>query len=133
VDVLRNGSGAIIDYKTGEPPSDKQVKTLSPQLPLEASIMAAGGFREIGAREADELIYIRFSGDASAGKIRWLKDVKTLIATAEADLTDLIALFADENHPYLSRVRPFRADQPGDYDHLARVREWSLTGWESEQ
>jgi len=133
VDILRSGGGAIIDYKTGEPPSDKQVKTLSPQLPLEASIMAAGGFKEIGAREADELIYIRFSGDASAGKIRWLKDVKTLIATAEADLTDLIALFADENHPYLSRVRPFRADQPGDYDHLARVREWSLTGWESEQ
>ncbi|HEY7978255.1 MAG TPA: double-strand break repair protein AddB [Rhizomicrobium sp.] len=132
VDVLRNGSAAIIDYKTGEPPSDKQVKTLTPQLPLEASILAAGGFKDIGARETDELIYIRFSGDASAGKIRWLKDVKTLIATAEADLTDLIALFADENHPYLSRVRPFRADQPGDYDHLARVREWSLTGWESE-
>lgn len=132
VDVLRNGTAAIIDYKTGEPPSDKQVKTLTPQLPLEASILAAGGFEEIAAHETDELIYIRFSGDASAGKIRWLKDVKTLISSAEADLTDLIALFADENHPYLSRVRPFRADQPGDYDHLARVREWSLTGWESE-
>ena len=95
--------------------------------------MAAGGFADIGLREAEELIYIRFSGAAEAGEMRPLKDVKTLISTAEADLTDLIALFADENHPYLSRVRPFRADQPGDYDHLARVREWSLTGWESEQ
>ncbi|HSM94775.1 MAG TPA: PD-(D/E)XK nuclease family protein, partial [Rhizomicrobium sp.] len=132
VDVLRNGAAAIIDYKTGAPPSQKQVKTLSPQLPLEASILAVGGFEDVGAREADELIYIRFSGDANAGEMKPLKDVKTLIASAEADLTDLIALFADENHPYLSRVRPFRADQPGDYDHLARVREWSLTGWEGE-
>ncbi|HEY8950418.1 MAG TPA: double-strand break repair protein AddB [Rhizomicrobium sp.] len=132
IDILRDGSAAILDYKTGKPPSPKQVKTLSPQLPLEASILAKGGFETIGARETSDLIYIRFSGDATPGEVRPLKDVKTLIAGAEEDLTDLIALFADETHPYLSRIKPFRADQPGDYDHLARVREWSLSGWEGE-
>ena len=132
IDILKSGGGAIIDYKTGKPPSDKQVKTLSPQLPLEGSILASGGFEAIGKRTADELIYIRFSGDADPGEMRWLKDVADLVRGAEQDLTDLIALFDDEAHPYLSRVRPFRADQPGDYDHLARVREWSLTGWEDE-
>ena len=64
--------------------------------------------------------------------MRWLKDVPALMTKAEADLTDLITLFAEPDHPYISRIWPFRADQPGDYDHLARVREWSLTGWEGE-
>jgi ATP-dependent helicase/nuclease subunit B len=132
IDILQSGGAAIIDYKTGKPPSDKQVKTLSPQLPLEASILAAGGFEAIGKSDASELIYVRFSGDADPGELRRLKDVAALIQGAEEDLSDLIALFDDESHPYLARVRPFRADRPGDYDHLARVREWSLTGWESE-
>jgi hypothetical protein len=32
--------------------------------------------------------------------------------------------------PYLPRIMPFRADQAGDYDHLSRVGEWALAGWE---
>jgi ATP-dependent helicase/nuclease subunit B len=101
-------------------------------LPLEGAILGGGGFVQIGARATDELIYIRFSGDASAGDVRRVKDGAALVAKAEADLTDLIALFDDSGHPYLSRIAPYRADTAGDYDHLARVREWSLTGWESE-
>ena len=44
-----------------------------------------------------------------------------------------IALFDDEKTGYASRVAPYRADTPGDYDHLARVREWSLSGWRGER
>ena len=132
VDILKSGGAAIIDYKTGKPPTDKQVRTISPQLPLEGAILNAGGFAEIGARQTEDLIYIRFSGDAKPGEIRSVKDGAALVGKAEADLTDLIALFDDPDHPYLSRVSPFRADAVGDYDHLARVREWSLTGWEGE-
>ncbi|HWA29648.1 MAG TPA: double-strand break repair protein AddB, partial [Rhizomicrobium sp.] len=75
IDVLRSGGAAIVDYKTGKPPTDKQVKTLSPQLPLEGLILAAGGFVDIGAKTAEELIYIRYSGDADPGAVRYLKDV----------------------------------------------------------
>jgi ATP-dependent helicase/nuclease subunit B len=132
IDILKSGGAAIIDYKTGKPPTDKQVRTLSPQLPLEGAILNGGGFPDIGARAAQELIYIRFSGNARPGDVHEVKDSAALIPKAEADLTDLIALFDDPDHPYLSRIRPYRADTAGDYDHLARVREWSLTGWESE-
>ncbi|HUB84347.1 MAG TPA: double-strand break repair protein AddB, partial [Rhizomicrobium sp.] len=132
IDILKTGGAAIIDYKTGKPPTDKQVRTLSPQLPLEGAILAGGGFAATGARVTDELIYIRFSGDAIAGEIRRVKDGAALVAKAETDLLDLIALFDEPDHPYLSRIKPYRADTAGDYDHLARVREWSLTGWESE-
>jgi ATP-dependent helicase/nuclease subunit B len=132
IDILRSGGAAIVDFKTGKPPTDKQVRTLSPQLPLEGAILAAGGFADVGTATANDLVYIQFSGDATAGKIHSVKDGPALVQKSVADLLDLIALFDDKDHPYLPRIAPYRADTPGDYDHLARVREWSLTGWESE-
>jgi ATP-dependent helicase/nuclease subunit B len=43
-------------------------------------------------------------------------------------LKQLIAAFDDEAWPYRSRARPMmeRGRYLGDYDHLARVREWAL-------
>ena len=38
--------------------------------------------------------------------------------------------FAAQSMPYLPRVKPYRAAVAGEYDHLSRVREWSLGGWE---
>jgi ATP-dependent helicase/nuclease subunit B len=43
-----------------------------------------------------------------------------------------IAWFNQRETPYRSRVKPYRADIAGDYDHLARVREWSPSGWGEE-
>jgi ATP-dependent helicase/nuclease subunit B len=44
-------------------------------------------------------------------------------------LSGVIAKFADPETPYRSRERPmFMRRHPGDYDHLARVKEWSLSG-----
>ena len=36
--------------------------------------------------------------------------------------------FEDENEPYRSLVHPMWKTRYGDYDHLARVKEWSATG-----
>ncbi len=45
IDELRSGGGAIVDYKSGKPPSNKQVKQIiAAQLPLEAAMLANGGF-----------------------------------------------------------------------------------------
>ena len=43
-------------------------------------------------------------------------------------MTALAAAFASPEHPYLSRTRPQlqKSRYIGDYDHLARVREWAL-------
>src|SRR4029078_11327912 len=38
----------------------------------------------------------------------------------------------DETKPYLSLVHPMWKTHYGDYDHLARVKEWSLAGGEEE-
>ena len=51
---------------------------------------------------------------------------------AAARLAQRIAWFDEETTPYLSRVAPQNARIAGDYDHLARVREWSASGWSEE-
>ena len=131
IDVLRRGGAAIIDYKTGLPPSSKQVETmLAPQLPLEGAILADGGFTEIGMLAATELIYVRLSGGRIAGEWKSVKvDIGALIQESADLLAARIAMFDDESVPYTARVMPYRADISGDYDHLARVREWSTSGW----
>jgi ATP-dependent helicase/nuclease subunit B len=134
IDVLTSGTAAVIDYKTGSIPTSKQVKSLlMPQLPLEGAILSSGGFKEAGALTASDLIYIRFGGGAEPGDLRELDDVPALISRAEQQLSRRIAEFDNETMPYQSRVRPYRADAAGDYDHLARVREWSLIGWEESE
>ena len=45
-------------------------------------------------------------------------------------LTVLAARFAEESEPYRSLVHPMWTTHYGDYDHLARVKEWSATGGE---
>ena len=129
IDVLPGGKAAIIDYKTGAVPSTAQVKRLiAPQLPLEAAMLAAGGFTEIGKQTAEELIYLKLSGGREAGKAVALPDVDDLVTRALTALKTLVARYDDAASTYVSRVAPLHAEPDGDYDHLARVREWSASG-----
>jgi ATP-dependent helicase/nuclease subunit B len=135
IDILRSGGGSIVDYKTGDPPTKKQVRILlAPQLPLEGAILADGGFDAIGKLAPSELLYIRFGGGDEPGDVRDVSDdVIALVEKAEQQLIGRIAAFDDIDTPYLPRIKPYRAEISGDYDHLARVREWSLAGWEPEE
>jgi len=132
IDILKDGGAAILDYKTGAIPSQPQVQELlSPQLPLEAAILAEGGFPGIGKRIAEELIYLSLADGKKAGKPMAVKDAAALALAAAEKLRQRIVWFDSDETPYLSRVRPYRTDSIGDYDHLARVREWSASGEES--
>ena len=60
---------------------------------------------------------------------------KSPAATSTAPaLKALVARFDSPNQPYLSRVAPqFVKARASDYDHLARVFEWSTSGEEGEE
>src|SRR5262249_15959322 len=70
IERLAGGSYAILDYKTGQVPSEKQVRIgVSPQLTLEAAILRGGGFRDIHASAAiAELVYVSLKGNDPAGE-----------------------------------------------------------------
>jgi ATP-dependent helicase/nuclease subunit B len=67
------------------------------------------------------------SGGEPAGEIRYAApdDPAQLVAEAEAGLRRLIAIYDDAATPYASRPNPDAAPRYSDYDHLARVKEWS--------
>lgn len=135
IDVLNDGSWAILDYKTGTNPSMAQARTLSPQLALEACMAIRGGFSgRIGKPDPDriaELAYVRLvAGDAL--KVEGPCDARNapspdeLMAKTWDGLLSLVLGFRDPERGYPSRSAPAQeGDIGGDYDHLARVREWS--------
>jgi ATP-dependent helicase/nuclease subunit B len=128
-----DGHFAIIDYKTGQARTEKQVRTgLAPQLTLEAAILREGGFKSIATGSVSEISYVTLKGGEPAGKTETIS-FKQGTPDSQADhalakLKDLAATFEDEGKPYLSLVHPMWKTHYGDYDHLARVKEWSLTG-----
>ncbi|MBI3704328.1 MAG: double-strand break repair protein AddB [Rhizobiales bacterium] len=134
IECLADGRYAILDYKTGAPPTEPQVRTgLSPQLTLEAAILRKGGFADIPAgASVEELLYVRLRGGAEAGEekpIAFKQGTPDEHADhALAELAKLLVQFADPNKPYFSLLHPMWKNHYGTYDHLARVQEWSLTG-----
>lgn len=135
IEERREGGLVIVDFKTGAVPTAKQTSAnYSPQLPLEAAMAARGAFDRVPARPAAHLAYVRL-GAASVKEVAALEKDDTASALAETTyerLCELIAAFENEAQPYVSLRRPMFAGRFGDYDHLARIKEWS-TGGEAEE
>lgn len=132
-----DGSYAILDYKTGQPPTEPQVRSgLAPQLTLEAAILRKGGFPGIAAGSVSEIGYVRLKGGDPPGEP---KNIKLATGTPDSNadvalqmLTGIAKRFVVEGEPYRSLVHPMWKKYYGDYDHLARVKEWAASGGESE-
>ncbi len=135
IDLLHDGSLAILDYKTGAPPSQKEVAAgYAPQLPLEACIAQAGGFARIPARPVSKLLYWHLSGNAEGGAEKTAGADPGMLATEALDgLRGLIAAFNRPETPYEARPHPGKAPRYSDYLHLARVKEWSAGGGEGDE
>jgi ATP-dependent helicase/nuclease subunit B len=84
----------------------------------------------------DELLYVRLRGGEPPGEPKPVEfDDRSADAAAEhalVKLTELAARFEDESTPYRSLVLPMWANRYGTYDDLARVKEWSAFGDETE-
>ena len=134
IDRFGDGELAIIDYKTGNIPSERQVAAgLRPQLPLETLIAEAGGFAGVASAAVHELAYWKLDGGEPAGERRVLKkDAGELAADAKAGLLELIAEFDNPETPYHALPRPEARPVWNDYAHLERIQEWSSGGSEGE-
>lgn len=136
VDLLAGGMADILDYKTGSSPSKAQAHTLlAPQLALEGALLRRGAFKGLGAREPSQLAFIRLKPNGEVFEesiLEYNRKPRTAADLAEeawARLEKLLIHYADPATFYLSRALPFReGETDGDYDHLARVLEWSAGG-----
>ncbi len=130
IDLLADGSLAIVDYKTGSPPTKKEVAAgFAPQLPLEAAIAAAGCFDTVAGAVIGALEYWQLTGGEPAGKCAAATDnAQELARRALAGVQQLVTVFDRPETRYPARPRPSAAPRFSDYEHLARVREWSAVG-----
>jgi len=129
-----DGRYAVLDYKTGQVPTEKQVRIgISPQLTLEAAILRRGGFPGIAADAAVcDLVYVALRGGELAGEERPIGfkqgDANSHAERALEKLIEVATKFEDEQQPYLPLVLSMWKSRYGPYDHLARVKEWSAGG-----
>ena len=140
IEQRADGRFAILDYKTGQPPTGKQVRMgLSPQLTLEAAILREGGFGDFPADSSvAELAYVRLSGNNPPGEHRSLElkirngdtpqPPDEAADYARLELEKLIRKFEDENQAYTSLNLSMWSNRYGAYDDLARIKEWSAAG-----
>jgi ATP-dependent helicase/nuclease subunit B len=134
IERLVNGGYAVLDFKTGAPPSARQVQIgVAPQLTLEAAMLRNGGFPGLApGGSIAELVYVRLTGGSPAGE-ECAVDFKGCSVDAAADaaldrLKTLVTRFEDESTPYRPLVLSMWTHRYGTYDDLARVKEWSLAG-----
>lgn len=121
----------IVDYKTGKPPSTRQLKAgFALQLGLLGWLADQGAFNLAGATTAFE--YWRLSGGRdkpgearSALKERngvWMEP-EAFGAFAAAQFAEAAEAYLTGNQPFIARLHPQYALY-SDYDQLARVAEW---------
>jgi ATP-dependent helicase/nuclease subunit B len=127
IDRLPDGGLAIVDYKTGKPPSKKAIEAgFALQLGLLGLIGRAGGFEGVnGDPEAFEYWSLVRDRDRFGKCVRADKDMDG------SDFLDLAyRTFADAAQKWLTGTEPFTAKlNPayapyGDYDQLMRLEEW---------
>ena len=137
VERHQDGSIAILDFKTGAPPGEREVRAgLNPQMPLSAIIALGDGFEtakgaKLRSDTVSALTYVRFGstfavrniGDGTGRSVPE-KPLEEIIEETRDGVTQLIARFADPAHPYVSMPRPKWATYGSDYARLARRDEW---------
>jgi ATP-dependent helicase/nuclease subunit B len=142
IDLKGGGHADIIDYKTGLAPSVAQARSLlDPQLALEAAALIQGAFKPAGAVRPENLIYVRlrpgerFIVDQVNNELSGRGDNKKSAADLALQAVDELGRFVAALHSgergYVSRLIPAEQNSyGGEYDHLARVAEWSTADTE---
>jgi ATP-dependent helicase/nuclease subunit B len=128
---VRGDVADILDFKTGQPPSQKMVDAgLSPQLTLTGAILMHGGFEDLGPLTPGELVYVQITGGRQPGRLEGRDggDAARLSLEALAGLRRRVAHFDRRETGYVSWARPQFIRSGGDYDHLARLWEWRVLG-----
>ena len=142
IESQRDGSFAIVDFKTGAVPSVKEVFSgFAPQLTLEAAMLMHGAFRDLPkATTTPELFYVHTTGGRNPLKEHRIdppkgeeRSVADLVAEHQARLKGLLGRYLSGEAGFVSRPFPKYAGRYGPYDHLARVKEWSLARGEGDE
>ncbi len=124
IDVLPGGFAQIYDYKSGKPPTDKQIAHFDKQLPLEAAMAERGAFDKLGPTEVAGIAYIQLGGEGRTEN----REFPPGFADQTWDgFTDLITKYLRGERGFTARLAMEQSGHASDYDHLSRMGEWAPT------
>lgn len=124
IDRLPDGRLEILDYKTGAVPTPKEQRHFAKQLMLEAAMAEQGAFRQLGPSAVARVAYV---GLGSVFKLEPTAITPSLTAAVWADLGRLLDAYVCPEQGFTARRAPRSEDVEGDFDHLARYKEWGMT------
>jgi ATP-dependent helicase/nuclease subunit B len=127
IDMLADGSLAIVDYKTGKPPARKAIDAgFALQLGLLGLIARAGGFEAVrGDPEVFEYWSLVRDRDRFGKCVRADKDMADgeFLAHASRNFAEAAAKWLTGSEPFTAKLNPAYAPY-GEYDQLMRLEEW---------
>jgi ATP-dependent helicase/nuclease subunit B len=127
IDRLSDGGLAIIDYKTGQPPSQKAVNEgFALQLGLLGLIGRAGGFDDASGEPTAFEYWSLARHRGQFGRLMCPdKDMEPgeFLDHAYRNFADAVQKWLTGNEPFTAKLNPAYAPY-GDYDQLMRLEEW---------
>ncbi len=127
IDRLPGGGLAIVDYKSGSPPSRKAIDAgFALQLGLLGLIAREGGFEGLsGDPEAFEYWSLVRDRDSFGKCLRADKNVSPdeFLAGARENFAEVVGKWLSGTEPFTAKLHPAYA-RYGDYDQLMRLEEW---------
>ena len=129
IDRQQDGRLVIYDYKTGTPPSKRQIRYFDLQLPIEAVMAEQGGFQGVARDPVSCGVHIGLGRTPKCHITEMIEtdEVDFRTATIKARLIDLLTAFDSDLRGYPSRRAMEKMRFEGDFDHLARFGEWDET------
>lgn len=122
IDQLEGGHLAhVYDYKSGTPPTDKQMAHFDKQLLLEAAMVEMGAFPVLGPVAVDGVSYIQLGGEGATMS----REFSTEAAQETwAKFVILAQHYLQNGQGFTARRALQKASDTSDYDHLSRYGEW---------
>lgn len=136
IDVTSENSFIVVDYKTSASSAytlQQMEKGLAPQLPLQSIMVEKGCFHDIQNALTEHAEYVIVSGSyknpyevkKSIPNIRsQYKNFSEMSKDIFKGFYEWIERFQNPDTPYISQLMPQFLSYEGDYDHLARVKQW---------
>ena len=122
IDRLDGGHVAhVYDYKSGKPPTDKQMAHFDKQLLLEAAMVQKGAFPVLGPIAVEGVSYIQLGGEGETQPRSFSPEA------AEETWARFVILakhYLLHGQGFAARRALQKAGDASDYDHLSRYGEW---------
>ena len=121
IDVLRDGSFEIIDYKTGMVPTKKDILSFrSPQLPLLAKLYQS----IVPSATISKLTYVGIGDQKIMTLDLNTPELRTVVEDTWAFVKDLILYFHQPDTTFSIEAVQSLSDPYNAYTHLERTAEW---------